>query len=913
MGYNNKYLLLLIPLMLSSIILFTIYNSVYSTYYYNYKKLITDDLPDYGIYLENKTIYQDSNIGKTSFLKEYNLEKISNVGYFHAMITVNNNVSLPFTVFWASDNYFKDYTNLTIQQNEIFLDSNLKSQFHLELNSSITFQFSVGSYVNHSTDLIFNRYVSLNHLFDIVNYLSEDLLILNEGEFFSIITTSTFKEQFENFVSDLRLSNIVLFEYNNEILKAKNPKTIDNYLYNQQEKINNYFGYSIDYYNYNQVELRLRTYSLDNLLKELDETKNNFSRTYIIYYYLVCFIFSVYIIKYTVSTYSLTQYSKIRFFLIRGGRRYNLILSFITNELRMILVGIIPLFSISILIFSIFSRSLLLFRYIYFMILSFNVQSLFLFGACQLFFMMKTIDNKKLFTLRTRDVKYTKKILIFHNLVSSLYSLIIVFIIFYFFRTFIFSILVSHTYGDSSPSLFFNVLFLYISLIITIILMLKNLSLWVGTKILYLIKYVNKIGKYSYKSTINTIKQNSILAQLLIIFSLLLSFSLVVMDSYSNYTTQHYKLNQRGDIVVSYPLNEINFSQINLAPYCKSSIEIFHGTTLIPVQNEQNEFFDMFLNVYLINYTKIPLIFNLDKFNKNYFGYKNSTELIEKFSTDNSSIIINKSFSEMASVKQNDYIYIPTRDEYFIEGKTIYTYNATILDVSQFIPFFSGNSPYDSFAIASSKFEARNLTRLGVQTVFQIIWLKDDVSLDQFRSEIVKLNEEYNIEINEIKPNNLNLFNEDYFLNTPILKQLLITIIIILCLYQLLFYVSYFQNLIESQINSYGIFFSRGLSLKKGLVLAFLPVFLFSISYILLGSFIGYIISFFTIKAFQPPYYLSIKIVLWPHSLISLLIQILIISLVVLFSSLISYSRLKKMIPIVCLNDDFRLLLQENL
>ena len=121
--------------------------------------------------------------------------------------------------------------------------------------------------------------------------------------------------------------------------------------------------------------------------------------------------------------------------------------------------------------------------------------------------------------------------------------------------------------------------------------------------------------------------------------------------------------------------------------------------------------------------------------------------------------------------------------------------------------------------------------------------------------------------------------------------------VIIFCLI-FFFYIFYFE-VIKFQINNFRIFFARGLSLKKGMLNAVLPVFLFTIGYILMGFILGFSLLLIVLTTIQPEYYLKIPISIFPLSFSLFMGQIIFLSFVLLLAGLFSYRKLQQQIPSV--------------
>jgi len=93
------------------------------------------------------------------------------------------------------------------------------------------------------------------------------------------------------------------------------------------------------------------------------------------------------------------------------------------------------------------------------------------------------------------------------------------------------------------------------------------------------------------------------------------------------------------------------------------------------------------------------------------------------------------------------------------------------------------------------------------------------------------------------------------------------------------------------------VFFSRGISIKKGIITAIYPILFYLIFLVLFGTLTSWILSLIIITIIQLKEYLKIQFSIVPSSLIFLMSLILSILIIGAIIALISYKSLKKQIP----------------
>ncbi|MHA1667129.1 MAG: hypothetical protein ACTSUR_00620, partial [Candidatus Heimdallarchaeaceae archaeon] len=227
-------------------------------------------------------------------------------------------------------------------------------------------------------------------------------------------------------------------------------------------------------------------------------------------------------------------------------------------------------------------------------------------------------------------------------------------------------------------------------------------------------------------------------------------------------------------------------------------------------------------------------------------------------------------------------------------------YNITVLDIADFVPFFSGIAEDSPFVILNSAFEG-NLTKIDIRTYFQLLWFEDKNSKQSFLQQIDLLNREQNLKIEVLEKFDYEIITDQYWIPSVLHSYLLALFsALIFCL--VLFLSSYNLQAVNKQIKNFRVFFARGFSIKKALTLAVFPLILYTSFYILIGYTLGLVLALIIGTILQPQYYLKLKLFVFPSSLPFFLSELVILILLIFFSSLFIYRKLKIHIPTLDFN-----------
>ena len=125
-------------------------------------------------------------------------------------------------------------------------------------------------------------------------------------------------------------------------------------------------------------------------------------------------------------------------------------------------------------------------------------------------------------------------------------------------------------------------------------------------------------------------------------------------------------------------------------------------------------------------------------------------------------------------------------------------------------------------------------------------------------------------------------------------------LLILIILVGITLFLFLFENSIQlfnKQVESFKVFFSRGMSIKNGIKLALFPIFIFLNFLNSIGFIFGWILSTMIILAIQPSDSLKIHFFILPLTIILVCCLILSMLIITLIVGIINYKSLKKQIP----------------
>ncbi|NPD89095.1 MAG: hypothetical protein HGN29_10250, partial [Asgard group archaeon] len=433
------------------------------------------------------------------------------------------------------------------------------------------------------------------------------------------------------------------------------------------------------------------------------------------------------------------------------------------------------------------------------------------------------------------------------------------------------------------------------------IIMWKKTILWIGKKVISLSYFFSELSKQTIKLSRRLVKDSYRVIQLLILFLIICTFFLSSFDTINNFNSFNDEQNQVGEMIISFQPEKTNIVNANISDLVESSVEIQSSTTLLDsISIEASGGISRLVDIYLINSSKIQRLFNSISIKERYAGNFNTQEIASELETNLNSAIVNKALAQLLSIQlQGSFnLPIPVENDEYTDSRINYRLSA--LDSVSFIPFFSGISLERPFAILNDK-TISTTNNASVQTVYQILWLKETISKDAFNKNIRALNENSSTQIEVVEQFEFPIITDDYWV-PAVFQQFMVSLLTVFVVCLFLFFLAFYSDTIDKQMKGFRIFFARGLSFKKGISLVMLPLFLFTLFYIIFSYVVGLILSFVMLTAIQPRYYLRIRISIVPFSSIFLSSQIILLGAILFASGISSYRKLRKQIPEVKFN-----------
>ncbi|NPD89899.1 MAG: hypothetical protein HGN29_14390, partial [Asgard group archaeon] len=427
------------------------------------------------------------------------------------------------------------------------------------------------------------------------------------------------------------------------------------------------------------------------------------------------------------------------------------------------------------------------------------------------------------------------------------------------------------------------------------IIMLKKTILWIGKKVVSLSYIFSKLSKQTIKLSRRFIKDSYRMIQLLILFLIICTFFLSSFDTINNFNSLNNDLNQVGDVIISFHPEKGDIVNSYLSPYVNISAEVQLLVSEFKTLTEPGPI-SHYGFIFLINSSKISQIFDSKAFKDKYFGNYIASEISNELIDDCDLVVVNKALAELVSTQQSDafYIPIPTKNG---ENNLLRT---TVLDIARFVPYFSGISGEKPFSILNSEI-ITNATELQVKTMHHIIWLKENISKTVFKDNIQTINKNYNTHIEIIDQFEFPIIT-DYYWVPSVFRQFMLSLLTVFTVCLFFLFLAFYSDTIDKQMKGFRIFFARGLSFKKGIFLSMLPLFLFTLFYIVFSYIAGLILSFVMFSSIQPKYYLRIPFSVFPFSFTFLSAQIILLGAILIVSGITSYLKLRKQIPEVKFN-----------
>ncbi len=884
---KDKVVFLFIPLLVASLCFFVVYASSSSNYYENYESIISNCYPDYLILNENSSVFQNPNFSKTNINNLFSLEDYEYMGYLESEIRIGEFNRTNFAIIWAPSSYYHKYANLTLNTGEFVIESSLQNEYFNDSNQIlISFKLYNGLEINET--LLLTNIVQREEIF--VSSSLRDILRheFKPDLFYIFINDETFKNLFVEELSDVKTYNLFLFQFKRDAIYSTVFAKITDFLKVKESQLNSYFGYQYpgDEYSFQQDLLREKLMYFNN-------EYSFFSNFQLIPVILIVGVFIVSLIYITTKTYISNQRDTINLFRIRGGKKSEIYKLFLRSEIKIMFYTYLVSLLLSIIILLSITPAFLKFSQNYLILAGTQILIVIACGAYQIIMLLRSIGKKNSYQSTKSTVTGRTRSLIKEIGLLSIPSAIFIILI-------TLSLEILWDFQDSLKMwklIVYFILILIFSFVIT-----RDSLLKIGIAINSVFTKRNKIFRFTKQMSKKIILQRNLMFKLLVIYILLISASFSVIDSYKHYLIENEQFNQLCDITIKYPISSRNNVENELHEYVNKSIELIH----FKLTASRVEGWPFSLDGFCINSTKIGNLFENIKFKDSYSGLKTTQEVKEDLSLNKTSMIISKGVSMYTakSIGENLLFHMRETDKY---------YSGQIDDFVETIPLFtwftknyySGNTNavIVKFIILNSDFED-NLLETENLDIISVISLNKTVTKEILIDQITELNSVKHLGIEIIDFTNIRFSDKDYQ-HMIIQPKFLLILIILLGITLLLFLFENSIQLFNKQVESFKVFFSRGMSIKNGIKLALFPIFIFLNFLNFIGIIIGWILSTMIILAIQPSDSLKIHFFILPLSIILVCCLILSMLIITLIVGIINYKLLKKQIPEISYDEKY--------
>ncbi|MHA1201611.1 MAG: hypothetical protein ACTSQ4_03720 [Candidatus Heimdallarchaeaceae archaeon] len=881
---KTYFIYLFLPLLLTSLCFFAVYGSNLASYYENYEGIISSSFPDYAILKENSSIFLNSSYDKTVVIENISLDDYSHIGFFTCQTTLGYFNSSDFVIICAPVEYYRSYVNLSLSYNEIYLESSLRNEFFNDTNSILS-TFKISESISLNRTLTINNFIQKSDFFVNDMFFIESKIFIESKYLF--MTDITFEAIFKNHLQLIKYYEMYLFQFERQEIYSQPISKLKSYLQVKETEINNYFDYD-----YQGIEYFFQQRTLKEQLTYLDDNYTVLNFIQLLGLYMLIVIFTVIILSYTSETYVLNQREKIALFRIRGGKRSEIFKYFVRNEIIVILLTFCTsyMFSLMFLVFT--EPSFLKFRENYLILGASQFVFILSAGAFQTIKVIRKLTKKRIeIVLEKTLLQKVKNIIkdLFYLSIPVIFYLILLVLLLGIFWTFEMTII---------ENAWILISFIC-SLLVFYFLILKDKYLSAGLMIIKLLSKRIHIFNYTKALSQRILSKRLRISKLTIMLILILSFSFSSLDSFKFYKVKSENYNQIGDLTLIFPTSSAERVQQSLAQYVNISIEFQHIQFDKNYITQENDPSTLTIDGYIINKSKITYLFNNEKFSEAYSGQRNLEGIKNKFMTQQNTSIISEELASRLKMEINNSII-------FSLSEFENPYRLEIIDVVSITPIFSWLSKYftgsrvafsPSYILLNSDFES-NISQIGDLNTISTLILSESKDIEIVKERISTLNENEHLGINILDFQQINFADEDY-LDLIIKPHFLIFIISVIGFALLFFLFDYSNYVFKKQIDGFRVFFSRGISIKTGIVLGLLPMFLF-LSYIsLIGNLFGWFLGFLLISILQPVAYIKFSLYVYPQSFIFLISQFIIIMLMVSIIGYTNYRKLKMNIPSV--------------
>ncbi len=908
---------LLLPLIFSTLIFSLLFISHPINQQNIYSNHLENHLGDYIFLEEGGSLCQERKYETNNeFMEEYKIEHIQYLHHLEANTTINGSSS-HMTIMWASTTFYELFFNVSLLKNQ-FMISSIDDPF--SIGKIIPVKISIGSTVQQTTNLSLTYWPHTNdHLSysDTLNYFIDRLKITPT----LFLTTEIFEEIFVGTdLEDIKIVYWTIFDFQNDYLVKYRPRKASEILEQTTFKLKRHLESHSQYYTayikmlYNDLFSNFMPKALYKSLRLADIYGENTPIPSLYYISLIlCLGFISLLLKRFSEIFNEAQKDKYAYFLIKGGRKQDLMKQTSKNYLMtsslVVFICLIIEFSISFLIwFDIFYSWGQFIVYIFTLLICSN----FLIMLVQFRHLIRT------FSYNNSEVENNTfiKILVKDSLGKFLPGFGII-MVGTFTTIFLFA----------NNIIMEGLYLLIISIVVTILVLitaliyifLRNYLQFFGVLIAHLVSSLVKINKYIRYTFEFTLRKTIKRAWIIVLFSLIISVPLLSIDSFSHYRSRNVSLNQFYDVTIEFPpenTNYVNFflnnmTQEKIDVYLSKHIQLVTRKVGWYIETEEVHGYWFFLNITDIDSfsSQAPM--------KNYKGLKHDHFPKDLFLNSNKSCIINKKHAELTNMKANhEYTsdFVTGSKDTFQTYQT--TYNISIADIGLFIPFFSWlmsleTSKDQNMLLTTTEFES-NFTKVGLWSTYRHILLPDNISKNEFSNYLNFLNNKYQLDITLLDFGDYYLYQYLHPYATPemiIVQTISLSLGVIFVSIYIILYAK--QNL-DELYSKLSILYSKGLKSKQGIMLSSLSVTLMVIV-LNLVSFIFSLgmVKFFLIISKRKYYNIPLRIHLFPLSLTFVSIMTVISILLVFVLSFIHYLHTKERVQILTLSEQSKTTIME--
>jgi len=886
---KDKILFLVIPLLIVALTFFAVYASSISVYYTNYEDIISNSFPDYMIFKENSTIFNNPDFSKEIVRNVFSLDDYECMGYIKSEIKLGQFNKTKFAIIWATSSYYKEHSNLTLNVGEFLIQSSLQNEYFNDSSEIYcNFELENGYEINETLYLV--NFIQKKEIF--VSQSLMDVLVseFDDNLLYVFMNDETFSNLFLSQIDLVTTYNLFLFQFKKTELFSIAFNKITDFLKTKENQLNIHFEYqSVG------IEFIFQQELLREKLIRFENENRFFEYLQLPLVFILVGIFNVVLLTISARTYINNQSEGINLFRIRGGKKSEIYKMFLLDGLKIALYSYPLLFLISFLFLLILVPTYLKFSLNYLNLIGSLLLIIIISCAYQIIIQLRSLQRKKLAQETNKSLMRSIRTFFKEIGILSIPSAIsiLVFIIF------------TGTLIEFEKSIQIWQVFIYFPIILVFSYFLtKDTFIKMGGVFFSLLTRKNKLFKFTRGLSKDILMKRNSLSKLITVFILLLSLSFSVVDSYNRYLTQNNEFNQISDITISYPISSRFRIENNLSPYVNNSVEILHFQFIketVSIEGGQ-----IIVDGYCINSSKINYLFNIEELSNKYPGDKTTQEVGETLLANNRTMIISQStlFHTNKNVGDNFSFYLRERSKYY-SGQIIDKVKVTPLFSWLTKNYYSGNrvSSLVDFIILNSDFEVK-LQDFDNIDIISILNLKENVSTQQIRDLINQVNSMEHLGIEIIDFTQIKFFDEDFriLLVTPEFR-ILIIILIGIALYMFLLENS--NQLFKEQIEGYRVFFARGLSLKRGSILALVPILIFLLFLVLFGIIFGWIFSSMILSLIQPMDSLKIQFTIFPFTLIFIISIIITIFSNAILIGISNYTRMRKHIPTVSYSESY--------